>query len=292
MPGKYSINDLERLTGIKAHTLRIWEQRYNILHPKRTSTNIRFYNNSDLKRILNISLLNNHGYKISKIATLSEAEIVREAEKLLSQAGKEDTQIEKLVFCMMDMDAVRFADIFSDCVARFGFEHTMESIIFPFMRHAGNMWQVGTINPAQEHFISNLIRQKLVAAIDAFEPDKAQSKKAVLFLPYGEYHELALLYCDYLCKSKGFHCIYLGSNVPVEDIQFVFLNYKPDLLITVITANLDDSSLEDYLKTLNAKLPGANLLLSGRLAIQESEGLKLPKTFKVFKDFSALKELL
>lgn len=291
MPAKYSIKDLERLSGIKAHTLRIWEQRYSILRPERSQTNIRYYNNRDLKRILNISLLNNNGYKISKIACLKDEDIIREAEKLLNNYSKESDQIENLVLCLMDFNEERFDKTISNSILHFGFENTMEKIVFPFMKQMGNMWQVGMINPVQEHFLSNLIRQKLIAGIDRLLPGQnASPKNCVLFLPNGELHELGLLYINFILKQKGHKCIYLGQSVPLEDLSKIASVTKPDYCIGIITSRLPDISLNDYLSNLSATLPKTKFLLSGRMFFDETEPYKLPNNISVFNDFFAFKK--
>src|SRR4051812_24523178 len=177
MSARYSIKDLERIAGIKAHTLRIWEQRYKILRPERTSTNIRYYGDADLKRILNISLLNNNGYKISAIARFDEKELIAEVDRFLNASQKESLQVDTLVLCLIYMDEERFEDTLNNSMLHFGFEGTIEKIVFPFLRHLGNMWQVGLITPAQEHYISNLIRQKLIVGLDKITPQKNLDKK-------------------------------------------------------------------------------------------------------------------
>ena len=190
MNSHYSIKDLERLSGVKAHTLRIWEQRYGILKPLRSDTNIRYYSSSDLKRILNISLLNNNGVKISKIASLPDDEILNQAQHILNNYNKETDQIDNLVFSMIEMNEVKFEKIISNCVIHFGFENTMEKIVFPFLKQVGNMWQMGIINTVQEHFISHLIRQKLIVGIDGlFEEKILKPKTFLLYLPNKELHE-------------------------------------------------------------------------------------------------------
>jgi DNA-binding transcriptional MerR regulator len=207
MPTQYAIKDLERLSGIKAHTLRIWEQRYGILKPERTDTNIRYYTGEDLKRILNISLLNNNGFKISKIAKLPDEEIIKQVQSILNNYTKENDQIDNLVLCMLEMNEPKFEKIVSNCIIHFGFESTIEKIIFPFMRQIGNMWLMGTINPAQEHFISHLVRQKIIVGIDGLFPEPlANPKTFLLYLPTNELHELGLLYCNFLVKAKGHKC--------------------------------------------------------------------------------------
>ena len=162
----YSIKDIEHLSGIKAHTLRIWEKRYNIIVPKRTQTNIRYYDDEDLKRLLNVSVLNRYGYKISSIANLHEKEIRNEILAITSKYGDLSAQIENLIVAMVDFDKAYFDKIFNKSIMSRGLEETMLKVIYPFFEKIGILWQTGNINPAQEHFISNLIRQKLIVAID------------------------------------------------------------------------------------------------------------------------------
>lgn len=293
MPAKYSIKDLERLSGIKAHTLRIWEQRYEILRPERSDTNIRYYNNGDLKRILNISLLNNNGHKISKIASLSDEDISKEAEKLLNNYGKESDQIENLILCLMDFNEDRFDKTITNSVIHFGFENTMEKIVFPFLKHLGNMWQVGMINPAQEHFLSNLIRQKLIVGIDGLMPNSLNApKNCLLFLPSGELHEMGLLYANFILKRKGHRCIYLGQSVPVEDLSVISKIMKPDYCVSIITSKQEDHEMNEYLKMLSTELPESQFLISGRMVVDGPEEYTLPENFKIFEDFASFKEMI
>lgn len=291
---KYSIKDLERLSGIKAHTLRIWEQRYDILKPERTDTNIRYYRDGDLKRILNISLLNNNGYKISKISKLTDDELRKEAEKLLSSYRSESDQIENLIMCLMDLDDEKFESIISNAVIHFGFENTMEKIVFPFLKHLGSMWQVGMISPAQEHFISNLIRQKLIVGIDGLNPHKLSEPEVYLFyLPNQELHEMGLLYCYFLAKAKGHRCIYLGQSVPFEDLLVICQNAKPSKVVTVLTTKPQDIDLNAYLQLLNNGISDSSFLVSGRVFFEmDNEDLQLPPRFKLFKEFSDFKKYI
>ncbi len=192
----YSIKDLEQLSGIKAHTLRIWEQRYNFIIPKRTDTNIRYYDDKDLKLILNVSLLRENGYKISKIADMDQEQIAGAVLEITEKNFSFSDQIHSLVLAMIDLDEERFEKIMSTNILQTGFENTMLSIIFPFLSKIGVLWQTGSITPAQEHFISNLIRQKLIVAIDGcYVPSKEINNKYLLFLPEGELHEISLLFC-------------------------------------------------------------------------------------------------
>ncbi|MFO7826254.1 MAG: MerR family transcriptional regulator, partial [Cyclobacterium sp.] len=181
----YSIKDLEQLSGIKAHTLRVWEQRYNLLKPKRTETNIRFYDDEDLKLILNVALLNDNGFKISKIAKMSLADMKSEVLKLTERSFAYDDQIHSLIITMVELDEERFEKIISTNILKIGFELTMLHIIYPFLSKIGILWQTGSIHPGQEHFISNLVRQKLIVAIDG-QMYTGGGKKFLLFLPEGE----------------------------------------------------------------------------------------------------------
>jgi MerR family transcriptional regulator, light-induced transcriptional regulator len=293
MSSKYSIKDLERLTGIKAHTLRIWEQRYEILHPERTDTNIRYYNNEDLRRILNISLLNNNGYKISAIAKLTEVDISNEAEKFLNNYNKESDQIENLMLCLMDLNEERFEKVISNSAHKFGFENAIEKIVFPFVKHLGNMWQAGMISPAQEHYISNLIRQKLIVGIDSIKASQSSNKKTyVFFLPSHELHEMGLLYTYYLTKARGHHCLYLGQSVPFEDLVSISKQVKPDYLVTILTAPFPEGEMTAFLNNCSEKIGESKFLISGRLFFSSTETIQVPKNFKVFSEFQDFKKLI
>jgi len=294
MFGKYSIGDLERLSGIKAHTLRIWEQRYKILNPERTGTNIRFYGNDDLKRILNISLLNNNGFKISMIARLNDKELLREVEKFLSSFAKESDQIESLVLCLMDLNEERFETTINNSVIHFGFENTVEKVIFPFLRQMGNMWLLGIISPAQGHFISNLIRQKLIVGINNIAHlTNAASKTFLFFLPEGELHELGLFYTHYLTKKLGHKCVYLGQSVPLEDLIAIAQNVKPDVIVGIFTAKTPDVEIHSFLKTCDEQILEPEFFLSGLLLLGQGKNFKMPaKRFRLFEDFHAYKVLL
>lgn len=293
MSTQYAIKDLERLSGIKAHTLRIWEQRYGILKPERTDTNIRYYTSDDLKRLLNISLLNHHGVKISKIAKLPDAEIKKQAQSILNTYTKESDQIDHLVLSMVELNDLKFEKIITNCIIHFGFEKTIEKIVFPFMQQIGNMWQVGLINPAQEHFISNLVRQKIIVAIDGLFPEPlANPKTFLLFLPSNELHEIGLLYSQFLVKAKGHKCLYLGQSVPFEDLISVSGIIHPDVLITTITSSLEGISSEAYLDKLSASFPSSRIIVSGRVLFETNEQIELPKNVILIESHEQFKNVL
>ncbi len=293
MSSQYAIKDLERLSGIKAHTLRIWEQRYGILKPERTDTNIRYYTADDLKRILNISLLNNNGFKISKIAKLPDEEIIRHAQSILNNYSKESDQIDNLVLCMMEMNEAKFEKIISNCIIHFGFENTIEKIVFPFMRQIGNMWQVGLVNPAQEHFISHLVRQKIIVGIDGLFPEPLTNPKAfLLYLPSNELHELGLLYCHFLIKSKGHKCLYLGQSVPFDDIVSVSDVAPADVIVTTFTNRMEGIGTQEYLKNLSKSFATSQIMVSGRVFFDGNEQIELPKNVILFESHEQFKNVL
>jgi DNA-binding transcriptional MerR regulator len=263
--GKYSIKDLERLSGIKAHTIRIWEQRYNIITPERTDTNIRTYCDDDLRKILNISLLNKHGIKISHIAEMTDSEIY---EQVLS-IGDTDTdfsnQVNALTIAMVEMDEERFEKIISTNTLRLGFEKTMILILYPFLQRIGVMWLTGAINPAQEHFISNLIRQKLIVAIDGQSISlNNDSPKFLLYCPEGELHEMPLLFCNYILRSRKFRVVYLGISLPFNNLKSVVEIHKPDYIFSILTTQPANIETQEYINKLSTSFPKTDILLSGQ----------------------------
>jgi len=285
----YSIKDLEQLSGIKAHTLRIWEQRYNLLSPKRTDTNIRYYDDADLKLILNVALLNDNGFKISKIASMEHQELRDEVMKLTDRSLTHDDQIHALTISMIEMDEERFDKILSSNILKLGFEQTMLNIIYPFMSKIGVLWQTGAINPAQEHFISNLVRQKLIVAIDG-QVTNGGGKKFLLYLPAGELHEISLLFACYLIKSKGHKVIYLGQNTPNEDLNSVYAMHQPDYLMTVVTTSPSAEQIQEYLDNLSERFSEAKILVSGYQVI--GQDLRLPSNVEQLNYIRDIKERL
>lgn len=275
--GKYSIKELEQLSSIKAHTLRVWEQRYAIIHPKRTVTNIRYYDDADLRLILNISFLNKNGYKISNIARMSVEEIKEKVVGISDSNLEFPNQVNALVIAMVHLDEGRFEKIISTNTLQFGFEKTMLNIVFPFLARVGILWQTGSINPVHEHFITNLIRQKLVVAIDGqIPPQHPQTKKFILYLPEGELHELSLLFAEYIIKSRRNRVIFLGQSLPLADIELVGEVYNPDYLLTVITSYPTKEGVIGYIKELKNRCPATTILISGYQALQvKSELMEL-----------------
>ncbi len=284
----YSIKDLERISGIKAHTIRIWEQRYNIISPNRTDTNIRNYDDEDLKSILNIGILNNSGYKISKIAKMHKDEITASVLEITANNFDANVQIDNLIIAMAEMDEDRFEKFLSSNILRSGFERTFLEILHPFMVKVGVLWLTNSINPAQEHFISNLVRQKLIASIDGIANSSSpEVSKCLLYLPENELHEINLLFANLVLKKQGLKTIYLGQSVPYTDIKMVCDLHQPTYLITVITCSLSDMSVESYIEQLCIDFPQQKILVSGYQF--SNTQIKLPSKVKLF---NSPKELL
>ncbi|MBK9328688.1 MAG: MerR family transcriptional regulator [Sphingobacteriales bacterium] len=288
---RYSIKDLEQLSNIKAHTLRVWEQRYGMLKPQRTDTNIRYYTDAELRYILNVSLLNQNGFKISKIAALSQEMIEREVKRITSLKLDHDSQINALVLAMIDLNEFSFTKIFSDSILRLGFEETIIQIIFPFLEKIGNLWVTGSIRPVHEHFISNLIRQKLIVNIDAHPKElKPNAKKFLLFTPENEIHELALLFSYYLLKSRNHDVMYIGLNIPVHDLISVFHHHQPDYLLSNFTVHPKGEMLKKYLQLLSKNFHSSQIILSG-YQIRHFKGTLPPNVMKM-TDISTLLQFI
>lgn len=289
----YSIKDIEHLSGIKAHTIRMWEKRYNILDPKRTDSNIRYYDDDDLKKILNISVLNRYGYKISKIANLPNKSLNKETLQVTQASGIQNGQIENLIVSMVDFDEMKFNKIFNSAVLNFGFEQTMIQLVYPFFEKIGILWQTGNVNPSQEHFVSNLIRQKLIVAIDNLvEYPSASSKSFVLFLPDGEWHELGLLFYTYFIKKCGHHVFYIGSSLPLEDAVELEKHIDFEYLVTSIKSTLLIPDYNSYLTSVSSSFKNKKIFLLGvdpqKLDGKAPSNLLLPGSLQEFKNYLSL----
>jgi MerR family transcriptional regulator, light-induced transcriptional regulator len=287
---QYTIKELEHLSGIKAHTIRIWEQRYNILCPKRTDTNIRYYDDKDLKTLLNVSLLNEKGYKISKIAQMQPEQLIKEVQQLCNVPGECSQHINTLMAAMIDLDEEAFDKTIATVSLQVGFSETMNRLIYPFLYKIGILWQTGNITPAHEHFVSNLIRQKLIVAIDGqVVRRKTGSPTYLLYLPEGELHELALLYMNYIIRTHNLHVVYLGQNLPFSDLELTYELCKPDYICTVFTTTPERDQVQPYIEKLSKRFTDTTIYVYGALVRQEC--LVFPDNVKpvsCMQDFTAL----
>lgn len=251
------------LSGVKAHTIRIWEQRYNIIRPRRTPTNIRYYEDQDLHLLLNISILNRNGFKISRIATMDEDEIRDEVNRLSTGTFEDSVQVDALTISMMDLDEGKFETILSSNIRAIGFERTMLEVIYPFLDKLSLLWLTGSIQAVQESFISNLVRQKLISAIDEIPYVTQAEHSFILYLPEGESQELSLLFIQYLIRSRGHRVLYLGQNTSLPDLAEACRIVPADHVVTIISEAFSRQSVQQYLEDLRTVCPGKSLLIAG-----------------------------
>jgi len=287
---QYTIKELEHLSGIKAHTIRMWEQRYNILSPKRTATNIRYYDDADLKALLNISVLNERGYKISKIARMDHAQILQKVQQICEVPTEGGHHISALVAAMVDMDEDKFDKTLSTTALQMGFMDAMHRVIYPFLHKIGILWQTGNISPAHEHFVSNLVRQKIIVALDGQVVRRQEGAPTyLLYLPEGELHELALLYMHYILRANNQHVIYLGQNLPFEDLELTYEQFKADFICTVLTSVPERDQLQPYLDQLAARFSQSIIYVYGyQLQLVELSYPANVIKLASMRDFSAL----
>lgn len=284
---KYSIKELETLTGIRAATLRMWEKRYEIIKPLRTDTNIRYYDNKQLKALLNINILNRNGIKISHIANLTPEEIANKVKDLSFVQGGYDDLFDGLTLSMIDLNEEVFQQTFYKAVTKLGFEETINGLIFPFFNRVGIMWQVGTINPAQEHFMSNMVRQKIIAAVDSLVAQPASNAKTVLlFLPENELHELGLLFFNYLLKSKGYKTVYLGQAVPLINVSKTIGITQPDIVVCHISNTLAFGELSSFIQRLKATTADLPFFVASN--VLHNAQPTLPSNFRLFDNLKSL----
>lgn len=288
---RYSIKDLEKISGIKAHTIRMWERRYKIVKPGRTDTNIRYYSDADLKRLLNISILNQNGIKISHIAGLDDNQIRNRVLDLSLDNRYSNVQIESLMISMLELDEKKFANSLSSSIIKYGFEDTVETILFPFLERIGVLWQAGTINPAQEHFMSNLIRQKLIVSIDnEMQNSTGNGPRIVFFLPERELHDIGLLFYSLIARKEGAEVIYLGQSVPASDLSLVNKLRPADAFFTSFISSMKNDDLERLLMTYKEMFANIPFFVTG-LQIRELKP-KLPELFTEVFSVKSFKQSL
>ncbi len=286
----FTIKDLENLSGIKAHTIRIWEQRYDFIKPHRTKTNIRYYSSDELKTILNVSLLNKFGFKVSHINKMTELELQDKILSLNQVEAQQERLINDLIQCMIEMKLDRFETVLNSFISTKGIEKTISFLIFPFLEKVGILWLTNHINPAQEHLVTNIIRQKLIVGIDKAHAIIKAEKNVLLFLPEGEYHELGLLYMHYILKSKGIGVSYLGASIPVKDISFVTNLQKTDYLYTHLTTVAKNFHFDRFLDSISNQIPQTPLIVSGYLAGNWQKSV--PPTVKFKKSMAEVMEFV
>lgn len=285
----YSINDIEKISGVKAHTLRIWEKRYGIIQPQRTKTNIRYFLDDDLKHVLNIALLNKNGIKISKIAKMPMDEIKRKAAEISSVDVEHENQLDSLTHSLLNLNEFMFDKIISSHIKQRGLETTMMEIVYPLMDKLAMMWVTGSINGAHERFVRAYIRQKIIAAIDSTEVSSNEQPTFLIFLPENEDHELSILFSQYLIKRRGFKLINLGLNSSLTHVKDACEITKPDFIYTILNDGEVGVSIEEYFKLLIEVTGNAKVLVSGiqvaRNNIKSNEDMTVLMSFAELTDY-------
>ncbi len=287
----FSIKDLENLSGIKAHTIRIWEKRYNILEPMRTDTNIRTYDLSNLQKLLNVTLLNSYGYKISRIAELNTEKISLLVREIISDKSSKNHALNAFKVAMVNFDQALFFNTYNSLLSEKSFREVFFEIIIPLMNEIGLLWQSNTISPAQEHFISYLIKQKLLInteKVQILEPTR-NDKVFVLYLPENEIHELGLMYLNYEILLNGYKTIYLGESVPIESLKYMKNYFDNIVYISYLTVQPTKDAINDYVKEISAEIIDANskIWFLGRMT-EFIDTKNLPDTISIFHSISDL----
>ncbi len=263
----FSISQLQQFSGIKAHTIRIWEQRYSALNPTRSEGNTRYYSNDQLRRLLNIVSLMGHEYKISELCAMPDEMLFKIIKSHLKNLSSPDLAIEytvsQLLAAGMSLDENYFDSLFSECIVRYGIKNTYVNVVYPMLERIGLMWTNDTMPPAQEHFISNIIRQKLFTAIDSLPAVKSSKNSWLLFLPENEFHEIGLLFAHYLIRRAGKKVFYLGCNVPFDTITKVVKEITPSNLLFFLVHNNIPIDTQQYLNNLSANFKKGKIYLSG-----------------------------
>jgi len=286
----FTIKDLENLSGIKAHTIRIWEQRYSFLKPQRSDTNIRHYSNDELKAILNIALLNKYGYKISHIDKMTLPEINDKLLTLSQSQAQQERIVNDLIQLLIDLEIEKIDQTLNNYIHAKGIEKTITQIIFPFLERIGILWLTNHVNPAQEHLVSNLIRQKIIIGIENCNTEPSSNETVLLFLPEGEHHELGLLFISYLLKNKGVKSIYLGADVPLKDVEFVARLKKTTHIYCHLTSLAHNFNFDKFLHNLQNTLTDYKILISGQVCQQYKK--KVPDNVILLQSLSAVMEYI
>ena len=290
----FTIKDLENISGIKAHTIRIWEKRYNLLQPKRTETNIRFYSSENLQKLLNIVLLNNNNYKISKIAALSDEDIIIKSRELALSSAVNDEAINALKVSMFQFDKILFNNAYNILLQKKTFRDIFKEVFIPFLDHVGLLWQTETLLPAHEHFISNLISQKIQLNTENLQYNITNTSKTfVLFLPENEIHELGLLYLNYELVLRGFHTIYLGQSLPLNNLNYFLELDREICFITSLTVKPYDDKIEAYFNDINEVMHNTNnqFIAAGR-KVEKVRHLKFNANIQLYNSITDLLKVI
>jgi DNA-binding transcriptional MerR regulator len=266
----FSIRNIELLTGIKSHTLRIWEQRYNFFKAERKESKQRIYTNEDLKKLLCISFLYHNGWKVSKIAALSEGEIEAEVRGTAPDSSNYKTFLQQLLEAAIDFNEAAFVGVLNQLIHTIGFENTILQVCYPYLQRVGLLWDTNNVIPAQEHFATYLIQARLISETEKFSAFQNASPEIVLFCPENEHHELPLLFLNYLLRKHHWNVLYLGKNIKLADLQETAVLTGIKALYLHLITNFTGLHIDDYLETLRKAFPGKIILASGK-GIEQSQ---------------------
>lgn len=291
----FSIKDLENLSGIKAHTIRIWEKRYNVLEPMRSQTNIRMYDLNNLQKLLNITLLHNHGYKISQISKLTEQRIPALVSEIISDKSFKNHAISSFKMAMMNFDQTLFINTYNSLLAEKSFREIFFEIFLPLIGEIGYLWQTNTISIAHEHFISYLIKQKTLLnteRLQAMNPTK-EDKVFVLYLPENEIHELGLMYLNYEVQLSGYKTIFLGESVPITSVKDMKKYFDNLVFICYMTVEPSTNEVNNYIKEMHRELLDDNseVWAIGRM-VENIDPKLITNNLKTFTSINDLVEKL
>jgi DNA-binding transcriptional MerR regulator len=265
--GRYTLNELEKLTGIHSATIRVWERRYNLINPRRTDTNRRWYDDDALRRLINVSIIYHSGIKISKIAKFSVSELEEKAGFLKRDSFVSDTNIKSLIAAMLTLNGNAVNEILMRSIINTGFEETFSNIVFPFLRRVGIMWHTGNVDTGTEHFITNIFRGRLISAIDSLPlANNSKSKRVIMFLPENELHEMGLLFYAYLIRKSGHEVLYLGQSTPLSALTETNGKWNSDIIVTGVLSDLSISEPGQYLRNLSSTFRSQKILVCGSMA--------------------------
>ena len=292
----FSIKDLENISGIKAHTIRIWEKRYNVFAPLRTESNIRYYDLSNLQKLLNITLLHNHGYKISRISKIPDEKIPEVVREIITTKSVKNHAISAFKMAMINFDQTLFFKTYDELLSEKSFREVFFDIFIPLMNEIGLLWQTDTISPAQEHFISYLIKQKLLIVTENLQIQKPKKtdRVFVLFLPANEIHELGLMYINYEILFHGYKTIFLGESVPLQSLIAIKNNFKNITFISYLTVEPNKEEINKYIKLMNSQILNdetSKVWLLGRMVEFIDDNNISPKT-TIFRSINELVDYL
>ncbi|MFA6949487.1 MAG: MerR family transcriptional regulator [Lentimicrobiaceae bacterium] len=288
---KYSIKDMELLSGIKAHTIRIWERRYQLFEPERTLTNIRHYTDNDLKKLLNVAILNRNGIKISNIVSMNDQEINDRITDLSESFHDDKNQTEQLILAMIDFDESRFERVLSSSVISLGFDEAVTRILYPFFEYLDMLRMSDSIYSAQENFIANLIRQKLIIAIDGQVGNVNDNPKTFLmFLPVNEWNELTLLFYNYLLREAGHNSIYLAQALPLDNLPMINDKKNIDYIFTSFTTPIQLKKYTETVNQISQTFINKKVFISG--AQTRVHSITLPENVEIIEQPAHFMELL